>query len=238
MQLSDEEWSYLDLVEGLLQKFDRGTKLMSMERHATMPSYIPTLNWIMKSVEDFAKRQTGALHYAALGALSKLKKYEVRVDQSIILFVATVLHPALKLNYFKESGYRAAEIREIKKAVSDYFTKNYETNENDDEEEQLSDDELHAHMFKRSRIERTSSELMKYLGLPLASRKTSPLEYWKSQVQQFPRLSMMARDVLSAASTCVERDFSKGSKLVTPTRYALLKSSIRACMSPKSWYSL
>lgn len=240
LQLSDEDWSYLDVVEELLRKFDRATKFMSMERHCTIPSYIPTLNWIIDSVSDFANRYTGTLRYAAEGALLKLKKYEVKVDKSILPFIATVLHPALKLNYFKEHKYPAVEIREIKKAVSDYFTQNYENYEDNDEPEAPSDDELHEHMFKRSRVERTSSELLKYLSLPLADRKVQPLAYWKSQEQQFPRLSMMARDVLpaQAASTCVERDFSKGGRLVTPARCALLKTTIRATMSLKSWYSL
>lgn len=240
LQLSDEDWLYLDLVEELLRKFDRATQYMSMERHSTIPSYIPTLNWIIDSVHDFANRHTGTLRNAAQGALLKLKKYEVKIDKSIIPFIATVLHPGLKMEYFKEHKYPAVEIREIKKAITNYFVENYENNEDYDEPEATFDDELHEHMFKRSRREKTSSELLKYLSLPLADRKVQPLDYWKSQTQQFPRLCMMARDVLpaQAASTCVERDFSKGSKLVTPTRCAMLKTTIRATMSLKSWYSL
>lgn len=240
LQLLEEEWSYLSVVEKLLKKFDRATKLMSMERHSTIHSYIPTMDWIIESVEKFSNKYTGALRNAALGALAKLKKYEVTVDKCIIPFVATVLHPALKLTYFKEHGYSTSDVREIKKAVSDYFSANYENVSSDIDDQTSSEDELRAHMFKRPRIDKTSSEFLKYLNLPLANRKVDPLMYWKSQIQEFPRLSVMARDIFAvqSASTCVERDFSKGSKLVTPARCSMLQTTIRASMSLKSWYTM
>ena len=64
-------------------------------------------------------------------------------------------------------------------------------------------------MFRRSRIERTSLELAKFVSLPLADRKVDPLVYWKFQTE-FPRLRTMSRDILPAqsASTSVERYFS------------------------------
>lgn len=111
LQLSEEEWNYLNVVEKLLQMFDRASKLMSIERHCTIYSYIPTAN-----------EHSGALRHAAQGALEKLKKYEVRFDTCITPFIATTLHPALKLNYFKEHNYPSSEIREIKKSISEYFT--------------------------------------------------------------------------------------------------------------------
>lgn len=240
LQMSDEEWSYLSVIEKLLAKFDRATKLMSMERHSTIYSYIPTLNWLIDSVKEFARQHSGTSRHAAQGALAKLNKYKLKVDECIIPFIATILHPALKLNYFKEQGYASSEIREIKKAVSEYFTTNYETLQQNVEDDSTSGDELYEHMFKRSRIEKTTSELMKYLNLPLANRKVDALDYWKAQSKEFPYLSLMARDILSAqsASTSVEGDFSKGGKLVTPTRCSMLQTTIKACMSLKSWYSL
>lgn len=223
------------MVGVLLAKFDRATNLMSMERRPTIYSYISVFNWLVDSVEEF-KRRNSDLRHAADAALLKLKKYEVNINECIIPFIATVLHPALKLAYFKEHAYSNTDIREIKKAVADYFTANYEDTEDNDETQLSSEDEFHAHMFKRSRIERTSSELLKYLNLPLTSPKVNPIEFWKSQTQQFPRLSLMARDIFSAqaASTSVERDFSAGSKVVTPTRCAMLQTTIRASMCLKS----
>lgn len=241
LQITDEEWMYLAVVETLLQKFDRATKLMSMERHSTIHSYIPTLNWMIDSVQEFADKHTDTLRHAAQGAVLKLKKYEVNIDECIIPFIATILHPALKLNYFKEHGYSTSEVREIKKAVFEYFTTNYENIEDfNDNVSDVSVDDLHVHIFKRSRIDKTSSEFQKYLTLPLVSRKVDPLDYWKSQAQQFPYLSNMARDVLAAqsSSTCVERDFAKGNKFVTTTRCPLSQTTIRASMSLKSWYSM
>lgn len=105
LQITDEEWSYLNMMEVLLSKFDRATKVKNMER------------WNCD------------LWHVADAALLKLKKYEAKTSEWIISFIATVLHPALKLTYFKEHGYPSIEVREIKKIVSEYCTVNYEDSE-------------------------------------------------------------------------------------------------------------
>lgn len=237
-QINEGEWLLLSDIEKLLHKFDRATQLMSMERHPTICAYLPTLDWLINSVENFAAQHTGSLANAARMGLLKLKKYELDVDTAIIPFISTVLHPALKLNYYKEHGYSTSQIRAIKKAITEYFQEHYES-DNSNENNTDSDDDLHAHMFKRSRIEKTSSELEKYLNLPLTHRTVQPLDYWQSQADQFHCLSRMARDFLpiQSASVSVERDFSKGTHFVTPERCSLLQATIRACMSLKSWYT-
>lgn len=115
-----------------------------------------------------------------------------------------------------------------------------ETVVNEVTDQPSSDDEFHVHMYKRSRVESTSSKLMKYWNLPLTSRKIDLVTYWKSQTQEFPCLSMMARDILAvqSSSVCVERDFSKGSRFVTPARCSMHQTTILASMSLKSWYSM
>lgn len=59
-------------------------------------------------------KHRGTVCRAAERGLLKLKK--LKVDKCLIPFIATVLHPALKLNYFKEQGHSASEIRNIKKS--------------------------------------------------------------------------------------------------------------------------
>lgn len=150
------------------------------------------------------------------------------------------MFPALKLNYFKEHNYHNSTVREIKQQISEYFSKNYEqplSSTLKSYEEDNTDDELHQHIFKRSKTDKISSELQKYLLLPLANKKTDPLEYWKAQVHEFPLLSKMAMDVLpvQAASTAVERDFSQGGRVVTPERASLNSETITATMCLNSW---
>ncbi|KAG4070300.1 hypothetical protein HA402_014400 [Bradysia odoriphaga] len=246
-QITEIQWMSLLEIKHLLQKFHRATQLVSMERHSTISAYLPTLDWLIVSLKSIARGPTGLVHAAREG-LAKLQKYESIIYSSKLPFIATFLHPALKLNYFKEHKYPNTKIREIKNMITDYFAENYESeviqsNEETSPEDQRTadEDELFAHMYKRSKPDKVSSEIQKYLSLPLSNASMKPLEYWRSESVQheFPKLSKMARDVLpvQSSSVAVERDFSKGAHVVTPTRCSLTSETIRASMFLKSWFS-
>lgn len=146
--------------------------------------------------------------------------------------------------YFREY-YTTTKTRDIRKQISEYFTEKYESpvavqqskRKVVDEPDDDTDDELYAHMFKRSKVENVSSEFQKYIGMPLSNEKGDPVQFWKSQVNEFPHLSSMARDFLplQCGSVSVERDFSGAVDLITPTRCALDHKTIRADMCLKSW---
>lgn len=97
-------------------------------------------------------------------------------------------------------------------------------------------DEFFEHMYKRA-VTKEPKEMQKYLHFPLSAPKVNILEYWRSQKDEFPNISKMARDNLAAqsSSVAIERDFSMGSDLVTPKRCSLLPETIRACLCLKSW---
>lgn len=250
-QLTELQWMSLLEVKHLLQKFHRATQVVSMERHSTIHAYLPTLDWLIVSLKSIVRGPTGLAHAVRAG-LVKLQKYESIIYASKIPFIATFLHPALKLNYFKEQKYPNVKVREIKTMITEYFADNYESDVTSPSPEREQDiipddqstpekDELFHHMYKRSKIGKVSSEIEKYLSLPLSDPTMMPLEYWRSESVQkeFPKLSMMARDVLpiQPSSVAVERDFSKGARVVTPTRCALIAETIRASMFMKSWFN-
>lgn len=52
--------------------------------------------------------------------------------------------------------------------ISDYFSENYDNNETESEDTEYNereDDELYNHMYKRSTVDKISSEIQKYLNL-------------------------------------------------------------------------
>lgn len=242
LRITDREWLDLLEVKHLLHKFYRATQLVSMERHSTIHAYLPTLDWLIISLKSIVRGPTSLVRATKAG-LEKLQKYEEIIYSSKIPFIATFLNPALKLNYFKEHKYPNSKIREVKNMISDYFSENYDESESEDaiiDEREDEDDELYMHMYKRAKVDKISSEIQKYLNLPLEHPKVSPLEYWRSSNVQynFPKLSKMARDVLpiQSSSVAVQRDFSKGARVVTPTRCSLIAETIRASMFVKSWF--
>lgn len=236
---TDEEWTELNSLKKLLQKFHRSTNLMSMERHPTISSYLPTLNWLLESLETFIDANEGMLAEAAANGLEKLKKYEkeLQLRSSKLPYVAVFLNPSLKMSFFKEHGYKKPLIKDIQKSICETFEKTYgkelPNQKSEDEEEP---DEFFEFMHKRT-VNKEPKEFQKYLNFPLSASKVNLLEYWKSQKEEFPNLSNMARDYLAvqSSSVAVERDFSMGLDLVTATRCALLPQTIRACMCVKSW---
>lgn len=240
--MKESEWKELDTLGSLLKKFDRSTKLMSMERHPSICAYVPTLNWLIESVESFISENPGPLADAAQIGLTKLSKYEEQIDMenSTIPYVAMFLNPALKMSYFKEHDFTKARIRDIQKSICENFEKNYgkcTTNIIDDKPEEEQKDEFFEHMFKRAKTNKEPKEFQKYMNFPLSSAKVDLLDYWRSQKEDFPGLSAMARDYLAvqSSSVAVERDFSMGTHLISKTRCCLKPETIRACMCCKSW---
>lgn len=74
--MKENEWTELNVLCTLLQKFDRATKLLSMERHPTITAYLPTFHWLLDALHSFIHDNSGPLADAAQIGLEKLQKYE------------------------------------------------------------------------------------------------------------------------------------------------------------------
>lgn len=73
----------------------------------------------------------------------------------------------------------------------------------------------------------------------MADENVDPLEWWKTNEKNYPRLSKMARDYLAIPSTSVpsEQCFSTGKNLITDKRNRLAGKTVRACMCLRSWWT-
>lgn len=231
---NDIEWNHLNGLGDLFKKFDRGTQRLSMARHESISSHVPILDWLISELKNFASEKGGVLEIAAQQGLEKLEKYKglINVQDNEIPFVAVVLNPALKLAYFKQHNYGRREILEIQKAISLKLS----DSANIDSEEEDTDDGLTAHMFQRPAIS-NPKEFERYLQLPLSSKKVDVLQFWKTNEEEFPEMSKLARNYfgIQSSSVAVERDFSAGADLIRPTRSSLNTKSIKALMCLKSW---
>ncbi|CAF1061480.1 unnamed protein product, partial [Brachionus calyciflorus] len=67
------------------------------------------------------------------------------------------------------------------------------------------------------------TELEKYFSIPLISQNVDPIEWWSSNIKDFPKLSKIAMDYLPAVPTSVlsERYFSTAGITVTKLRNRL-----------------
>ena len=85
------------------------------------------------------------------------------------------------------------------------------------------------------------SQLDLYLEEPRLDKnqnsKLEVLSWWKEHYNRFPKLSLMARDLMSIPITIVdsESSFSIGKKILTPYRSRLLPENVEATLCTKSW---
>lgn len=94
-----------------------------------------------------------------------------------------------------------------------------------------------SRIFKKRFVE--TNELEIYLSLPPTDEQTIPLQWWKANELQFPKLARMAQDYMAIPATSVpsEQCFSISKNLITPNRNRLLGKTARACMCLKSWWT-
>ncbi|CAG8524961.1 2480_t:CDS:2 [Diversispora eburnea] len=92
------------------------------------------------------------------------------------------------------------------------------------------------HLFKKCCIEKID-KLQVYLSLPTVNETVNSLEWWKSNMSQFPHLSKIACDHLSIPATSVssEQCFSISKNLITDNRNRLAGKTVRVYMCLRSW---
>lgn len=223
----------------------------------------------MDKITDKLNHHSKKPHHPAIQAAMKLaeiklNRYYATTDTSSAYRIAMILHPALKLEYFRAHDWKREWIRLAEQLVRDEYTKNYQGKaecleenlyEADDKALQSAFDAEFGDFanFTTGIISVPTSELDDYLKLPV-EKAPDPLKWWHNHRRVYPNLSRMALDYLSipgesdiatsgqcadlyvpATSTAVERVFSQGRQLLHFTRNTLSTASIRAFLCLGSW---
>ncbi|KZT31220.1 hATC-domain-containing protein [Sistotremastrum suecicum HHB10207 ss-3] len=174
-----------------------------------------------------------------------LKWFDRASSETEYYYFATLLDPNFKDVLFKTGKNEEIFCEEWVRGCHESFVKTYNTEYSAgathsrqevnnvarelDEFEQLlesrfADDE--------PTVEEEDDEIKTYLREGRA-KKVNPLEWWKKNKKEFPRLARMARDFLAipGSSVSVERSFSIGRDLVSLRRASLSESTIREMMT-------
>jgi hypothetical protein len=172
-------------------------------------------------------------------ARKKMDRYYSLTDSSHVYRIAMVLHPGMKLEYFRNQKWEGEWIEEAETLVREEYVVNYEKiNESNTQKNSIAKDDTEFTSFGNLSVTTCprASEIQEYLSHVVENVK-DPLKWWVDNKYVYPNLHRMALDYLSvpATSTSVERVFSQGRHLLPFTRNSLSPSSIRAFLCFGSW---
>jgi hAT family C-terminal dimerisation region len=170
----------------------------------------------------------------------KMNRYYGLTDSSHVYCIAMVLHPGLKLEYFRRQKWDEEWIEMVEDLTRDQYM-NYKrkvTSEDTILEAQTTQTGTFFDFANVSVTQTTppkTSELDEYLCKPVEN-VADPLKWWYSNQFMYPTLHRMALDYLSVptTSTEVERIFSQG-RLILHFTHNRLSPRAFLCMGSWGW---
>jgi hypothetical protein len=172
-------------------------------------------------------------------ARKKMDRYYSLTDSSHVYRIAMILHPGMKLDYFRNQKWEEDWIEQAKTLVREVYAAKYEkaTEASTSQDSTTKGDDGFASFGNLSVTTcPRASEIEEYLSHVVENVK-DPLKWWVDNKYVYPNLHRMALDYLSipATSTSVERVFSQGRHLLPFARNSLSPSSIQAFLCFGSW---
>lgn len=129
-------------------------------------------------------------------ARKKMDRYYSLTDDSNVYRIAIVLHPGLKLQYFRNQQWEKDWIDEAKRLVRQEYHAHYE-NETPSVERTQPTKSLSFGSLSAA-VPTHGSELEKYLACPPNDiEEDGALTWWMSKKEKYPNLHQMALDYLS-----------------------------------------
>ncbi|CAG7734474.1 unnamed protein product, partial [Allacma fusca] len=157
----------------------------------------------------------------------------------LVYVMGLVLELRCKLQWYKSVGVNSDVIRLNKQKALDCWNKHYADNLVQPSMNFTdSTTDLIASQMVRAKSAK-GDEFKRYLSSPVvdASNMKNVLVWWKNHQHEYPNVSRMARDFLATNGTGVpiERTFSFGSDVLTPTSLLLNADTIRKRFCLKAW---
>ena len=172
----------------------------------------------------------------------KLEDYWTIIDDATT--IASILDPRNKISLFELGEQMTKAINALQNQFSLYSTQRLQSQIFP---QNSTSPRNYFHQLKKRRLgiqatqTSTSSnsefaEIERYLALP-QDENVDPLLWWRAHSNEFPILSLIARDHLAIQATSVacEQAFSVAGNTISKTRNRLHSETARASLCTKSW---
>jgi hypothetical protein len=205
-ELETEEWSIAeDLVTVLLQY--KNVTLFFSQDSASVTAVIPA----MDQITSHLNYQTRKVYHPSIAAAMKLARkkmdrYYLLTDSSTYR-IAMVLHPGMKLEYFRNQKWKGEWIKEAESLVWEEYIAEYEkvANESNATPTKNLKTKNNGGFTSFSDLSVTStpraSVIQEYLNHPVENVK-GPLKWRVDNQHVYPNLHRMALDYLSIPGKC------------------------------------
>ena len=207
---------------------------------ATIATIIPAMDWITSNLNH----HTGKVYHPSLVAAMKLThkkmdQYYSLTNSSHGYRIAMILHPGMKLEYFRNQKWEEDWIEQAEILIQEVYAAKYEKATEVSNTTQDSTMLGNDGFVSFSNLSVTTcphvSEIQEYLSHAVENVK-KPLKWWVDNKYVYLNLHRMALDYLSSCNiyccwTCI---FTKSSS-PSFTRSSLLLSSIQAFLCFGSW---
>jgi hypothetical protein len=233
--LSTEEWGELHEIASILEPFERYTKELEGKREqGALYDVFRVYDLLLQHLEErkvfYQNPPDGNQNTYILTSLytawTVLDKYYALLDKCPMVHASVVLHPARKLQYFKDEwedchpewvdialtnvrNLWRAEYHNTRTVMGPHSPESAERDELPDSVSPL--EWKASQQAKRRRLE-PEDELERYLAQPVVSISNGQyLQWWMDHQTEFPSLAAMALDAaaIAAMSAEVERVFSR-----------------------------
>ena len=201
-ELEMDEWAIAeDLVTVLLQ-YKNATLFFSQDS-ASVAAVIPA----MDRISNHLNSQTGKAYHPSITAAMKLARkkmdrYYSLTDSSTTYRIAMILHPGMKLEYFRNQKWEEEWIEEAESLVREGYVAGYEKMARDSDTTPMKPSKTkdNSGFTSFGNLSVTSapraSEIQEYLKLPVENVK-DPMKWWVDNQFVYPNLHRMALDYLS-----------------------------------------
>ncbi|GET55653.1 ribonuclease H-like domain-containing protein [Rhizophagus irregularis DAOM 181602=DAOM 197198] len=190
--------------------------------------------------ENGSVDEKSTIKKAATNSREKLLQYYNKTNDACV--IVTILDPRLKMEYYNNETWNDDQKKEIREKFLNIYNSTYSNpNSSSTLSNSLNNEyknSITSKVFKRKHTQKID-EFQVHLLSPVCDESVDPLQWWKVNQTQFPRLSKMAMDYLAIPSTSVpsEECFSISKNLITDKRNKLAGKTIKSCMCLKSWFS-
>jgi hypothetical protein len=171
---------------------------------------------------------------------NKLEIYWIR-NLSSSSSISAILDPRYKFTTFNDSTEHNDCIDHLKSLFSSYITNSHIIPNRTSERTLQSSRNYFLNMINNNQVYSSAEtpefdEINSYLNTS-NDINTDPLIWWKEHQDEFPILSLIAKDylIIQATSVAAEQAFSIAGNTITPNRNRLEPQTTRASLCLKSW---